>query len=119
MDRALDRLRVDAQGEGQTGLRVEVDQQHRQPLLGERAPSEPTVVVLATPPFWLATATTQAFCALTPTFCPGGSTARRSARCIGQRVAAIRRATSSSNLAYVSGSVMFTPRSWSTLPVPW
>ena len=38
VDRQLEVLGVDAEGEGQAGLRVEVDEQHRLPQLGERGP---------------------------------------------------------------------------------
>ena len=48
-----------AEREGQTTLRVEVDEQHPLALSTIAAPSDATVVVLATPPFWLATASTR------------------------------------------------------------
>ena len=44
----------------EAGLGVEVDQQHPVAELGHAAPRVWTVVVLATPPFWLATASTRA-----------------------------------------------------------
>ena len=47
--------------ERQAGLRVEVDEQHlARPARTSATPSEATVVVLPTPPFWLATATVRA-----------------------------------------------------------
>ena len=49
-------VRVLAERKGQTALRVQIDEQHSLALSAIAAPSEATVVVLATPPFWLATA---------------------------------------------------------------
>ena len=53
---SLDRVGVDAEGEREAGLGVEVDQQHPLALLGERGAQRGHRRVLATPPFWLATA---------------------------------------------------------------
>ncbi len=56
MDRALDGVGVDTEGEGQTRLRVEVDEQDAPTELGEGRTDARDEVVLATPPFWFARA---------------------------------------------------------------
>ena len=65
--RQLDGLGVEPERERQAGLRVEVDEEHLRPCSASAAPSEATVVVLATPPFWLATAMVR----VTAPLCPG------------------------------------------------
>ena len=49
--RKVERLRIQAEREGEARLRIKIDQQHPAPELGERDPRLATVVVLATPPF--------------------------------------------------------------------
>ena len=68
VDRLVEAVGVVPERERETALRIEVHDQHGVPSPVSAAPSEATVVVFATPPFWLATAST----VVTGTFLPSG-----------------------------------------------
>ena len=57
--RPLDRVGVQALAHRQVALRVEVDEQHPDPISPNATPRLSVVVVFATPPFWFANAITR------------------------------------------------------------